>query len=287
MIEIKFGSRYYEVLGRLKSRINLNRLFNEGYNEDKEYYYTIFDSVKNPNESYVITSERFLDDIVDFLDRELYSVDEKKLLIGNLLVYMQIFGNATIESVVHQDKVVMEIATKRELNNWGAITAPIIIDELNIIPIKLKIIIEYVLNIKRTLTGLLEIYYNSLKINYVIDKGNEQVIIENESKTLSLIKEHISGIDDKAWQYSFHNENDFNAFTGLLTTYFEQREYKLPVEVIKLKRGSKTKLAKALGEILRVLGNKNKMNGETEYFDIVRKLSHFENEKDIYKAITR
>jgi len=115
----------------------------------------------------------------------------------------------------------------------------------------------------------------------------EQPIPKQESKTLALVKQHIEATHNNGWQYSFHNENEYNAFTGLLTAYFEQREYKLPVEVIKLKRGSKTNLAKALGEILRALGNKNKLKVETGYFDIIRKLSHFENEKDIYKAITR
>ena len=115
----------------------------------------------------------------------------------------------------------------------------------------------------------------------------EQPVQKDESKTLALIKQHIEDIDNEGWQYSFHNENDYNAFTLLLTAYFEQREYSLPAEVIKLKRNSKTKFAKALGEILRELGNKDKLKEETGYFDIIRKLNHFENDSDIYKAITR
>ncbi|ALM47826.1 hypothetical protein AMR72_02265 [Flavobacterium psychrophilum] len=119
------------------------------------------------------------------------------------------------------------------------------------------------------------------------NKNATCIINAEESKTLLLIKSHIEAIDNNGWQYSFQNENDYKTFTSLLTAYFEQIEYTLPVEAIRLKRGCKTRLAKAFHGILKELGNKDKLNQETEYFDIIRKLNHFEKEKDLYKAITR
>ena len=65
--------------------------------------------------------------------------------------------------------------------------------------------------------------------------------------------------------------------------------YSIPETAIQLKRSCKTKVAKALGEIHKELSNENKLSTDTEYFNIIRVLSHFQNEKerDLYKALTR
>lgn len=118
------------------------------------------------------------------------------------------------------------------------------------------------------------------------ERSDNSIDNTTNSKTLDLIKEKIEAIDDNGWKYSFIKENDYKTFTNLLTSYFEQEKYTLPDEVIKLQRRCKTRLAKALGEILRELGD-GKLKEHSEYFDIIKKLNHFEKERDIYKAITR
>lgn len=110
-----------------------------------------------------------------------------------------------------------------------------------------------------------------------------------ESRTKKVIYKVLNGIDKQGWKYAFALETDFNLFTDLLTSFFEYKQYTLPMSTIQLKRTCKTKVAKALGEIHRELSNENKLIDDIKYFQIIRILSHFEkeSERDLYKALTR
>ena len=116
-----------------------------------------------------------------------------------------------------------------------------------------------------------------------------QPISINESRTKKVIFETITNIDKQGWQYAFVSEQDYNLFTDLLTNFFEYKPYTLPETTIQLKRTCKTKVAKALGEIHKELSNENKLSADTNYFQLIRVLSHFEKETegDLYKALTR
>ena len=96
-------------------------------------------------------------------------------------------------------------------------------------------------------------------------------------------------MDKKGWKYAFTSEQDSNLFTDLLTNFFEYKDYSIPETPIQLKRGCKTKVAKALGKIHKELSNENKLTTDTNYFNLIRVLSHFESEEqnDLYKALTR
>lgn len=128
-----------------------------------------------------------------------------------------------------------------------------------------------------------------LKYRLVGQTKAPQPVNINESRTKELIADIISSIDNKGWQYAFVSEYDYNLFTDLLTSFFEDKNYKLPETTIQLKRTCKTKLARALGEIHKELSNENKLSTDTNFFQIVRTLNHFEKEKegDLYKALTR
>lgn len=112
---------------------------------------------------------------------------------------------------------------------------------------------------------------------------------KNDSKTKDIILDIFNSIDAKGWQYAFENEEDFNIFTSLLTKFFEYESYKLPKEIIRLKKNCKTKIAMALGNIHKELSNKDKLKTDTEFFKLIRVLSPFEKtkENDLYKALTR
>ena len=116
-----------------------------------------------------------------------------------------------------------------------------------------------------------------------------QPISINESRTKKVIFETITNIDKQGWQYAFVSEQDYNLFTDLLTNFFEYKPYTLPETTIQLKRTCKTKVAKALGEIHKELSNENKLSADTNYFQLIRVLSHFEKETegDLYEALTR
>lgn len=116
-----------------------------------------------------------------------------------------------------------------------------------------------------------------------------QPIDKEQNRTKNVIAATFENIDKNGWAYAFTSEQDYNLFTDLLTNFFEYKDYSIPETPIQLKRGCKTKVAKALGEIHKELSNENKLTTDTNYFNLVRVLSHFESEKqnDLYKALTR
>lgn len=111
--------------------------------------------------------------------------------------------------------------------------------------------------------------------------------IKESSKTRGIITETINGIHrDKGWEYAFRSREDLDVFVELLTCYFEQREYELPDEVIRLRKGSKTRMATRVNEIYKELSDRP-LKGDNEFLDIVRKLHPFAHTSDLYKTISR
>jgi L-rhamnose mutarotase len=109
--------------------------------------------------------------------------------------------------------------------------------------------------------------------------------LKNQKK---IIEDHFSNIDEKGWEYAFRCEEDYNLFVDLLTKFFEQKKYKLPDNIIELKRDCKTKLAITLRDIHRDIGNK-KLSADYGFFEIIRILSHFKelNNSDIKRALSK
>jgi len=88
MTKIDFKSRYYEDFQKLRSIINHDKLFERGYNEDKQYYYTVYTKLRQYDKTSKEVAEDFYDSACAFFERELYRENEKQLLIENLLVYL-------------------------------------------------------------------------------------------------------------------------------------------------------------------------------------------------------
>lgn len=86
----------------------------------------------------------------------------------------------------------------------------------------------------------------------------------------------------------FINDADYNSLVSLLTSFFDNIEYNLPIATINLKRGCKTKIAPFFNSIHKQL-SENKLKNDTEYFKIIKSLNHFRNlqDIDIYKTITK
>ena len=96
-------------------------------------------------------------------------------------------------------------------------------------------------------------------------------------------------MDNRGWEYAFTSEQDYNLFVNLLTDFFQHNEYTLPEKQIQLKRGCKTKLASILGKIHSELSNVDKFSSDTNYFEVVKCLSHFTklSNEELYKSLTR
>ena len=111
--------------------------------------------------------------------------------------------------------------------------------------------------------------------------------IKEPSKIRDEIFEIFDGIDgDIGWEYAFRSREDLDVFIELLTCFFEQREYELPDEVISLNKRTKTRLAAHINEIHMQLSDRT-LKGDTEFFDIVRVLDHFQNVTNLYNTISK
>ncbi len=118
-----------------------------------------------------------------------------------------------------------------------------------------------------------------------------QLIIEKsptdkQSRTKSLLLEKFKTMHNIGWNYAFQSETDFNTFVDLLTSFFEQKEYTLPLEIATKNRIT-TKLASTIGDIYSELGETLKT--DSEFLKLIKILSCFKKkaDKDIIKALQR
>lgn len=121
-----------------------------------------------------------------------------------------------------------------------------------------------------------------------VSPGGEKLntTFQEPSPTRDLIFSIINSVDNKGWEYAFRSENDLNTFTELLTCYFEQREYVITPDIIRLRKGSQTQMATRIKEIHKELSDRP-LKGDDAFFDIVRKLYPFNEIRNLYKTISR
>lgn len=123
--------------------------------------------------------------------------------------------------------------------------------------------------------------------NSTKSKGDMQT--KEPSKTFKLIHDTIDNIDKtQYWKYTFRTEDNFKAFVQLLTEFFEFKNPELPPELISIQKGSKSRFLKALKPLHKELSEK-KLNGDTDFFNILRTIKEFSNLTDtqIYSALNK
>ncbi|WKL47954.1 hypothetical protein Q1W71_23775 [Flavobacterium pectinovorum] len=98
--KIGFSSRYYEPFKILKAKVASKNIFKLVYNEDKNTYSFpyLYENYKNELEPISI-SNKIIKSIKQYLDDNLFTREEKKLLLTELLPYVVIFGNDTINTL--------------------------------------------------------------------------------------------------------------------------------------------------------------------------------------------
>jgi hypothetical protein len=98
--KIGFSSRYYEPFRILKAKVASQNVFKLVHNEDKGTYSFpyLYGNYKNELEPVSIASKLFKS-VQQYLDDNLFSLDEKKLLVSELMPYVANFGNDTINSL--------------------------------------------------------------------------------------------------------------------------------------------------------------------------------------------
>lgn len=109
-----------------------------------------------------------------------------------------------------------------------------------------------------------------------------------QQSTQQIIEEHFNLMDRKLkYKYAFRHDNDYKDFVLILVDYFEQNEYSLQnIPTIQLKNKCKTKLAKTIKNIYNDL-SEIPLSSNTEFMNIIRKLSVFKDDTNLYKSIAR
>ena len=100
MERISFSSRYYAPFNVLKDKLDALKFFNLVYNDDKNTYSLpyLYGNYKNELEPISI-SNKVISSITEFLDENLFSLEEKKLLLSELIPYATNLGAKTIDSL--------------------------------------------------------------------------------------------------------------------------------------------------------------------------------------------
>lgn len=101
--KIGVSSRYYEPFRILKAKVASQNVFKLVHNEDKGTYSLpyLYGNYKNDLEP-VSISNKIIKSIKQYLDDNLFSLDEKKLLLSELMPYVSTFGDDTINSLTNR-----------------------------------------------------------------------------------------------------------------------------------------------------------------------------------------
>lgn len=161
MTRIDYKSRYYDDFQKAKSILSYDKLFEKGYNDDKEYYYTIFDKLKDSNRSTTEVAKEYIKNIQDFFERELYRDNEKQLLVENLLEYLKYYGNEAILQLGRDDDVAHQIIKEKKFKTWGDFSVEVILNNRGRFSDNTDSIITYILELKNELLTFFTSYNSS------------------------------------------------------------------------------------------------------------------------------
>lgn len=98
MNKISYSSRYYDALQTLKSKLNSVNYFKLIRNEEKGTYSLpyLYEDYKNEIEP-ITVSNRIIVNIQEYFSSNLYSNEEIKLFLIELIPFLKLFGNDSIE----------------------------------------------------------------------------------------------------------------------------------------------------------------------------------------------
>jgi hypothetical protein len=148
---------------------------------------------------------------------------------------------------------------------------------------------QYPLNIKTA------VYNKTLPLNltikemYAIKSKDESTSSKNTIESIGeKIDNLINEMSPKKWEKVFYIQSDYLKFKGTLVSFFNDIDFKLPTEIIKIRNRSKTSI---IGIFKPLHDNYSSFAGhmkeDKKYFEIVRILSEWQNDNDdqIYKRI--
>lgn len=109
-------------------------------------------------------------------------------------------------------------------------------------------------------------------------------IEENPNDIKSYIENEFQSIKERCF------DTGYNTLIALLTSFFEGKEYTIPLQKIQLKARCKTKIAPIFNKIyMQKKSGMTPLKSDKKYFEIIRVLNHFKDlsDNEIYKIIGR
>ena len=104
-------------------------------------------------------------------------------------------------------------------------------------------------------------------------------------RTRKVIEDQFYYKGELDWKFAFRKKEDFNLFVTLLIKFFTGEKYD-QYSTISLKSSCKTRLARILREIYKEL-SEDKMRSNERFLDIVRILSPYKDDPNLYRTLTK
>ena len=115
---------------------------------------------------------------------------------------------------------------------------------------------------------------------------NDKATVQSKSEVEQRIRKYFEDDNEKGWQKYFDREKDFNYVVELLRLNIEGLPYELPKTPIPTKKRTKTNLGNLLGTI-HYLSPNEITKKDRNYIELVKCISPFDKEKNVYKYLTR
>ena len=97
--KIEPTNRYVNTFHLLRNTISVNNLFMQEYNKDKQYYYYNYRKPKTTLQSPLSESKNIIQSVSNYFDKNLFSQQERELLLYNLIPYIETFGKDAMRSI--------------------------------------------------------------------------------------------------------------------------------------------------------------------------------------------
>ena len=120
-----------------------------------------------------------------------------------------------------------------------------------------------------------------------LDMPEQEDSNSSDPELLQMIQAAFEEIEPKlGWRALFHKEDDFLNLSQAIYTHFKKEPVSLPSE-IELKKRKKSKIAITLGSLHKNHSKEPIFRKDETFFDIVRTIKDFQNEKDLAKTLKR
>ena len=172
--KIRRGNRYCSQYDELIKIISLSNYFEEFYNDDKNSSCRDYRKPKKTFSIPVVNSKQSIKQIDDFFKSNLFNVNEKKLLIYNLLISMETYGSNAIFKIIYSSSCKEKAFSKYNIKTNREISEQMVFNELLSFPQLDREIILNIIEHRKALIEEIKEYDLELKRDIVKQENNKQ-----------------------------------------------------------------------------------------------------------------